>query len=591
MASKYDTYWLSIMKEIQNGIVEAVKKGMSINLDIHDITEYGMRNGWYGTVDVSPEGIKGGEMAHAMSLGKMVMKQNFFKNMNDIWIRFKISNSLNLEIDVVSEPITPVESEKKETMVTSRKSESIDKIITTPQTLMETIYSLLGTLQVYDCSYKSSNLPDNGIYFFYEEGEYCKINSKVMERIVRIGTHKSDNRFRDRIRNHYRGNKNSSVFRTHIGSAIITKNRLKNIDINEWMKHMTPTNNDIERIIDDTFKKNFKFRCISVQTKNERLNLEEKLIATLSHYNFTPSDNWLGHFAERKEIRSSGLWNVQHINSQNRVTEQDLAFLKEKINTARRSDLYTTTANNTHQLDTNNGKVMCFIPCCKGKFASGNIIKPEHSLSNQDLPNTFDMLLGGRFMMKECIEDDTQKASAIHLYNGKLYRPLHPYKDEIIKLIQSNKLRVIIISAGYGIIDALEPIQKYEAILQGRIASGWKRNGLANIIAKCIIHERPSHVYGFFSGESNWSNSGSQYRYFFTEGLKIALMNGFKTELSGCFYKIEGGGFPSFKELTSLGNTLVDLLKIGFNEAYITNVQEKGRCEGDVKIGFDKITL
>jgi len=77
------------MKEIQNGIVEAMKEGRAINLDIHDITKYGTRNSWYGTVELSPEGIKGGEKAHAMSLGKMIMQQYFFKNMSDIWIKFK----------------------------------------------------------------------------------------------------------------------------------------------------------------------------------------------------------------------------------------------------------------------------------------------------------------------------------------------------------------------------------------------------------------------------------------------------------------------------------------------------------------------
>jgi len=588
MASKYDTYWLSIMKEIQNGIVEeAVKKGMTINLDIHDITEYGMRNSWYGTVDVSPEGIKGGEMAHAMSLGKMVMKQNFFKNMNDIWIRFKISNSLNLEIDVVSEPITPVESEKKETMVTSRKSESIDKIITTPQTLIETIYSLLGTLQVYDCSYKPSNLPDNGIYFFYEGGEQCEINGKVMERIVRVGTHNSDNRFRDRIRNHYKGNKNSSVFRTHVGSAIINEKRLRNIDINEWMKHMTPTNNDIERIIDDIFKEKFKFRCIPVQSKKDRLYLEERLIATLSHYNFTPSDRWLGHFAERKEIRNTGLWNVQHINSQNIMNKEDLINIKDIIATSQHHQS-SLVANSDKEKGTKQNKVICFIPCCGSKYASGDIIKPERVLTSQDLPSTWDHLFEGRKEMQYCIESTSPKTSAINLYTGSPYDVLLPYKREIIELINSRRLRLIVISAGYGIIDALEPIHNYDEMMKEGVACHWRSANLTNVIADLILQERPKRVYGFFAGETDWSTAGSKYRYFFTEGVKTALRNGLDVELNGCFYRVEGRGVKAI--LGGIGRTFIELLKSNFNDSYVKNIYENGRCDGNVKIEFDKIS-
>lgn len=462
-------------------------------------------------------------------------------------------------------------------------------MITAPQTLIETLYSLINSLRVYDYSYEPSELPENGIYFFYEEGEKCEVCGDVMDRIVRIGTHTSDNRFRDRIRNHYRGNKNSSVFRTHVGSAIIKKNGLPNIDINEWMKHMSPTSQTVENLIDETFKGKFRFRCISIPSKDERIDLEERLIASLSRWNYPPSDQWLGHFAEEQEIRKHGLWNVQQINSQNTLNDQCLAVLKERANLTRMPNRHIVKIHAEYG-NTNNDVVMCFIPCCKGKFASGNILRPEHSLSNQDLPNSFDMLLDGRSKMVHCIYHDTKKISALNLYNGKLYTPLFPHKNEVLKLIQSKKLRLVIISAGYGIIDALEPIHKYEAILQGSVATSWKRTGLPTIIADCILQNRPSHVYGFFSGEASWSNSGSQYRYFFTEGLKIALMKGFKTNLSGCFYKMEGGGFPSFKELTCLGKIFAELIENKFDEEYIANVHGNNRQFEDVKIGFDKIS-
>lgn len=317
------------MEGIHNGILDAMNKGRRVDIDVQNITAYGKRNSWYGTVEVSSEGIKGGEMAHAMSLGKIIMEQDFFKDMNDRTTKFKISNSLKLEIEVVSE-----KSVKKEIIQVPppNKHKPFDKIITTPQSLIESIYSLLEKLAIFDYSYESNNLPKNGIYFFYEDGEKCEINGVVTDRIVRVGTHQADDRFRDRIRNHYRGNKNSSVFRTHVGSAIINRDEIVNVNINEWMKHMTPTNKNIEELINEVFKEKFRFRCISVQSKDERLYMEERLIATLSRWNYPPSNRWLGHFAEREEIRSSGLWNVKDTHSQNIMREEDLTILKEKIN-------------------------------------------------------------------------------------------------------------------------------------------------------------------------------------------------------------------------------------------------------------------
>lgn len=588
MASKYDIYWLSIMGGIHNGILDAMNKNRRVDIDVRNITAYGKRNSWYGAVEVSSEGIKGGEMSHAMSLGKIIMEQDFLKDMNDRTIKFKISNSLELEIEVVSE-----KSVKKEIIQVPppNKHKPFDKIITTPQSLIESIYSLLEKLPMFDYSYEPKNLPKNGIYFFYEDGEKCDINGVITDRIVRVGTHQADNRFRDRIRNHYRGDKNSSVFRTHVGSAIINRNKTLSININEWMKHMTPTINDIEELINEAFKEKFKFRCISVQSKDERLYIEERLITTLSHWNFSPSNHWLGHFAERKEIRSSGLWNVQHIDGQNIMNEQDLTILKEKINSLTLLNKYSLLANKDKESGTKQNKVICFIPCCKRKDASGNIIKPEHILSIKDLPNTWDDLLEGRKGMQYCIEHISPKTSAINLYNGKLYGPLAQCKTKIIELIHTGQLRLIIISAGYGIIDALELIHNYDEMMKGKVASHWRSANLTNVIADLLLQEKPTRVYGFFAGESFWSTPGSKYRYFFAEGVKIALRKGLGTELNGCFYRIEGGGFPSFEELRSLGNTFIDLMKSHFNDSYVKNIRENGRHDGNVKIGFDEISI
>jgi DNA-(apurinic or apyrimidinic site) lyase len=236
-------------------------------------------------------------------------------------------------------------------------------------------------------------------------------------------------------------------------------------------------------------------------------------------------------------------------------------------------------------------KVICFIPCCLGKDASGNIIKPERILSVRELPNTWNSLLEGRKKMQYCIEINTPKTTAINLYTGKFYIPLSGHINEIIKLIQSNRLSVIIISAGCGIVDALKPIHKYDAKMQGKIAINWKRAGLSNIIAEVILNQNPKHVYGFFGGESDWYKSSSKYRYFFTEGLKIALKNGFKSDISGCFYNIEGGGFPDFKKLKNLGKIFIEFMNSNFDDSYVKNIYKNGRWDRNIKFRFDKISI
>lgn len=586
MVSQYDSFWLSLMEDIHEGIIEAMNRNRSVSIDVRNITAYGKRNSWYGTVEVSSDGIKGGEMAHAMALGKMIMEHDFFKNIGDTSIKFKITNSLKLEIGVVSGNLV---KEKIMPVTITNKHVSSEKVIATPKSLVKTIYSLFEGLPLFDYSYDAKSLPKNGIYFFYENGEQCEIGGMITDRIVRIGTHHADNRFRDRIRNHYKGNKNSSVFRTHMGSAIINRNGTSIININEWMKHMTPTNNDLEELITKYFKENFRFRCISVESENERLYLEERLIATLSHGNYPPSNHWLGHFAERKEISNFGLWNVQHTNSKNIMNEKALNLLREKINSSSTLKTPSIVATKNKVSSTEENKVICFIPCCGSKYASGNIIKPESILSNQDLPNTWNDLLKGRKEVQYCIEPTSPRTSAIELYIGSPYNVFLPYKRKILDLIHSGRLRLIIISAGYGIVDALEPIHNYDEMMKGTVASHWKEANLANIIADFLLQEKPTRVFGFFAGESYWQTSSSSYRYFFTDGVKTALRKGLDTELNGCFYRMEGRGVKAI--LGSLGRAFNELLKSDFDDSYVKIIYENGRYDGNVKIGFNKISI
>lgn len=585
--------------------MESMSKNEGVVIDIGGITAYGERNNWYGSIEVSRNGIKGGNMAHIMSLGKIILKQNFLEDIGHKKIKLGITNSLKLKIEVIGEKpvgqketimsVSPKSSRRENSFISSdslkeglttylaqefeypHEREMFDELINKLEVSLKDHKAILvGNFFLKGRQIDAALFKDDAIIVIElkdysgkveggEEGKWKVGNTEMENPYKQVHSYKFGllDKLRDNSVEIFGKQKSKSINLGHISAIVLFRggiyyNERESMPPKTWRWFYVT---DLQRI----GKKIYEIISPELRTTHsERM----KILKILG-------------IDESMLYRGEG---VEKIEDKTRLQSTN----RGPVTSANR---YLKLNGNRKTSGITQNKVMCFIPCCKGKSSSGDIINPGYSLSNQDLPNTFDMLLAGRSAMEECIKYDTPKTSAINLYNGKLYHPLIPYKDEIIKLIQSNKLRVTIISAGYGIVDALEPIHKYEAILQGHVASSWKRNGLANIIAEYIIHNQPSHVYGFFSGKGSWSSSGSQYRYFFTEGLKIALMNGFKTKLSGCFYKIEGGGFPSFKELTSLGNTFVDLLKAGFNESYIINLQKEGRREGDVKIGFDRISL
>ena len=108
------------------------------------------------------------------------------------------------------------------------------------------IHEILRPLPEYNHRSSNSELPENGIYFFYEDGEFYGHDNKRQKRIVRVGTHRVDGRFRSRINNHYSGNKNSSLFRKHIGGALMRKRNPNDSRIKQWLEQDTPTFKEIE---------------------------------------------------------------------------------------------------------------------------------------------------------------------------------------------------------------------------------------------------------------------------------------------------------------------------------------------------------
>ena len=185
------------------------------------------------------------------------------------------------------------------------------------------IEELIAELPLIDPnSFTAKDLPRNGVYLLYEQSEGS--------RIVRVGTHKAEAGLYTRLRKHF-GTRNSSrawrrtsVFRLHVGSALL--NRDQDPRIQAWADRQGDRMPEVEVMVTDRLLTTFTFRALQVDALEERLSLERDLIATLSAIpEMTPE--WLGQYAISSRIRESGLWNSDHVGSHERVNLDRLQAL------------------------------------------------------------------------------------------------------------------------------------------------------------------------------------------------------------------------------------------------------------------------
>lgn len=186
--------------------------------------------------------------------------------------------------------------------------------------LTERVHQLALALPRHRYPWLKGSRPSSGIYFFFERGETGSLGGVQVERIVRVGTHLQDGNFPKRIRQHYGlvrslgGNKNGSVFRRHVGGALLVKTSPHDRRIDEWMKQGGASYPEIEQSVSQTLRERFSFSCFAVPRKDDRLLLERGLIALLAQHPIAlPSSTWLGRCAISPLIRSTGLWNTQGV--------------------------------------------------------------------------------------------------------------------------------------------------------------------------------------------------------------------------------------------------------------------------------------
>lgn len=191
---------------------------------------------------------------------------------------------------------------------------------------VDVLHMLFNSLPRLDWTMIDRILYQNGIYIMFEKGK----NYNGMDRIVCVGTHRGQNRLRERLKDHFlKEDKNNSIFRKNIGCVFL--NVTSNPYLQIWEINMHNPENarnyrdliderleaDLETKISQYLGNNITFVTFPIEEKAERLRLEKGIIATLDgHPSFCPSNNWLGLYSPVVEIASSGLWNKQGLNGQ-----------------------------------------------------------------------------------------------------------------------------------------------------------------------------------------------------------------------------------------------------------------------------------
>jgi hypothetical protein len=187
----------------------------------------------------------------------------------------------------------------------------------------EKLHDLMQGLERHGFPFDESKIPSNGIYCLFEVGE----EGHGGKRIVRIGTHTGANQLRSRLRQHFfNENKDRSIFRKNIGRALLNRNNDPFIETWEINLTTRKAKNKYSSFIDFGYQKsieaqvsryiqnNFSFSVFEVTEKEERLQIESKMISTVSRCECCKaSKEWLGNSSPKHKIVKSGLWLVNEL--------------------------------------------------------------------------------------------------------------------------------------------------------------------------------------------------------------------------------------------------------------------------------------
>jgi len=213
-----------------------------------------------------------------------------------------------------------------------------------------------GVRRLCECEGRMS-WPRRGVYFFFEPGE-TRSTSGSGSRVVRVGSHALTERSRttlwSRLRQHRGhlagtapggGNHRGSVFRRHVGAAMMRRNGLRcpTWGVGESApKDVRGAEANLERRV-SAYIGAMPLLWLAVDGGPDdgramRHRLESNSIALLSNARRAgdeepidpASATWLGAFSAKPEVSKSGLWNVNHVDER-----YDPTFLADLVRRVR----------------------------------------------------------------------------------------------------------------------------------------------------------------------------------------------------------------------------------------------------------------
>ncbi|MEV5574715.1 hypothetical protein AB0L06_32160 [Spirillospora sp. NPDC052269] len=187
-----------------------------------------------------------------------------------------------------------------------------------------------GPRLLKDCA-PTDGWPQHGVEFFLEDGQARAGESRL--RVVRVGSHAlratSQATFWTRLTQHRGpvrggnagvGNHRGSIFRQHVGSALLQDGQWSDEVQMSWgQKMVSPAQREaeypLERAVSDRIGA-MPLIWLDVPDREQRISIRANSISLLSRCNggiHPISPGWLGLDAENENVRRSGLWNSEHV--------------------------------------------------------------------------------------------------------------------------------------------------------------------------------------------------------------------------------------------------------------------------------------
>lgn len=478
MASKYDDYWRSQAAEIRAAVERAVG-GTPATIAVGDVAGLGDRESWYGTASVRGTDVLSSSMAHVTSLARMVSREGICAAWPAVTFRFTVTNDLTLRIESDrvprSSPAPTVRSAQRPTSPRLVVGSFGAGVALEPAAACSRIHSILDSLPVW--TQPRHVTFSNGLYFFYERGETSPHTRDA--RVVRVGNHpRAENGLAGRLRAHYQprvGAKNRSVFRRYLGGALIRRSDPDSPCLapaaghGHWERQQQsecPRCEPFEGLVTETLRSEFSFRCVQIDDPAERNDLEARLVATLAACTVcSPSTKWLGLHAYPARVRKSGLWNSQSVEGAGLT-----AHHMERFDVLAKQSLPAP-----HRASGDLSDTLLVLPCSAAKHGRDELGLPRVQMRDLVGPEAGRILEEGRRSSfgRSGTELDLRSPMrpAVSYYSGQPYATpgVHSGLTDAI----GNGLHCLIISGGYGVVRAEEPIHRYNARI-GQTKSVWK---------------------------------------------------------------------------------------------------------------------